>query len=567
MQIVWPHHNLFSGSASTLDDDLSKAYQLDIRLSAAPLFSESPPSIVYLARCADAVAVRLIGDYIAGVSSAEETVASEYKALVLDLIALDINEQHGLYELSLLHVLVIKGHVAALTLLLDAYKTGPIRGSALDVDIADTRGFTAAHHAALLGRKDVITLLRENGADVMEKRNFRNGSVMDLLTHCWSKSDGAYSTGETLFHKYFVHPSILIEDWVESKSCEPNERQTSIEGKLRAMPPMPGHLKFEAGVVKATKVFREAEPIGCYTGQILPVLFANRVSTTCSIGIGGGLFIDGRHGSLLTRAARGHPNALIDSLINYRGLPQAVVAFATRDIEAGEEIFWDAIGVEESPFCDKIQVQLSHFWKSFDIEMVRTAREQYSENPTVDSYISTRNVEILYVFKNPKVLTYLLKEGILTRESCLGLFGDYERRISAAVFDQQMGIMAGVTRHFITCLEAAEVSNVRTLFATMYEMLQNADTIDEDKLLTTVFGALTETITGKKNGPIEEAICSVLKIMSGAARAADGPPRRGGVDELGLASLLEQFMVPMLAGLSDAAGATGAGDLGDLKRK
>ena len=73
--------------------------------------------------------------------------------------------------------------------------------------------------------------------------------------------------------------------------------------------------------------------------------------------------------------------------------------------------------------------------------------------------------------------------------------------------------------------------------------------IDERQLLATVFGAITEVMGGKKDGPAEKAIASRGKSMHSAQRAAGGGSLA--TDEE-LANIFEQVFRPMLGELDKA---------------
>lgn len=114
-----------------------------------------------------------------------------------------LNKKLGDRNLSILHILAIRGHLKAIRILLPF----------VDPNQQDKMGFTALHHSALANKREVEALLLSDERTDPSILNFRNGTAAHLRRNCYPDLPEPNEDGVTLWKYPVYDPEILAEDW------------------------------------------------------------------------------------------------------------------------------------------------------------------------------------------------------------------------------------------------------------------------------------------------------------------------------------------------------------------
>ena len=256
---------------------------------------------------------------------------------VINIPTDQLNRTYGPFQLSLLMILVIKGHTFAVKALL---KNDP-----LNINHQDARGFTVLHHAAVGNQIEIQALLTDRGVD-QEILSRRHGTASDYQMICHP----ALVPNELGFCPV-VKPhwpaKMIVADWLNPGTTF---ERTAASDEAEALLDAPVALEIEESdkgiglITKTAQRIDAFQPICLYSGIAAHrieegvTLSDHEINTECTLE-GKKVFIDGKEiGNWASRIMHATPNTNFETLLNVRGLPSVTLVRATEVIEPEMEL-------------------------------------------------------------------------------------------------------------------------------------------------------------------------------------------------------------------------------------
>jgi hypothetical protein len=414
------------------------------------------------------------------------------------------------YGLTALHLATIQG---SYDLVREMLQSGLV-----DVNAKDRRGWTAMHHAAVKGDREMINLLKSYGGDPTIL-NHRSGNVADLLNLCspvkvdenqplplvvWKENQEqrplTFAEFKKIAHaeyltEYFVDPAWLLKDWEKNTTytCHPFFRNLNISQRFSEYRKNPPHLILErdpqVGLdVKTADKLMKGQGVTEYLGEV--------VSSTAEIKNLEYVLesVDGNGKRNLGPIINdGFPN--VTSITEFNAGMKRHFMFMLDDAEAGERLCWNYGSGHDVkakvPHVELRREAILSFFKKHSLSLLAMEikqalkAEKASTSETLDIYSKIDKVK--YIIDTPTSLLHLLFANVITLKDFEELLHDQELReilnIRSALYTCYQEQMLPIMRKLMAMLVRHKEVSPESYLQICHELIKKLDQLSlEDNL-------------------------------------------------------------------------------------